>query len=349
MAKKKSKWKRNVWIVLILILLVGGYLYVSSNTKKTLTEYAKSSIIENTVERQKIEVKTTGNGTIQPYSRYEINSPVTGVVKYINYQQGEYIKKDKTLMKIGDTTIKVPYAGTLITLNTEEDAYVTTGNIGNSNSVSMPTSATGTQTLASTDSPIAVIADMEKVKFNLEIDELDINKVKLGMEVRVTADAIEGKEFIGKVDKIAQEGKSSNGVTTYDVTVVIEDYGELKIGMNVDATLILDQRESVLVIPMDAINKTGEEVYVYVKDDSYQDTEKKNAQPMMTAPKNMSEVKGYKKVPITVGISNKDNIEVTGGLEEGQKVYSVSNSKSLTEYMLEQSSGSGMSVAGHSM
>ena len=349
MAKKKSKWKRNLIVILILFVLVGGYLYISSNTKKALTEYAKSAIIENTVEKQTIEVKTTGNGTIQSYSRYEINSPVSGIVKYINYAEGDYIKKDKNLMKIGDTIIKIPYAGTLITLNAEEEGYIVAGsNMTSTNSMQAAT-ISKMQTSNSSSSPLAVIADMSKVKFNLEIDELEINKVKVGMEVKVTADAITGKEFVGKVEKIGAEGKSGGGVTTYDVTIVIEDYGDLKLGMNVDASLILDKKENVLVIPMDAVNKSGEEIYVYVKDESYQEVEDKNAKPMMTAPKNMSEVKGYKKIPVTVGISNKDNIEITGGLEEGQKVYCVSNSKSLTEYMIEQSSGSGMSVYGHSM
>ena len=185
--------------------------------------------------------------------------------------------------------------------------------------------------------PIAVLADMSSVKFNLEIDELEINKVVIGMEVKVTADAVVGREYIGKVSKIAKEGNNLNGISTYSVTVEIEEYEGLQIGMNVDASLILERKENVLVVPMQAIQKVDGEIYVYVKDEEYQGEE-----PVFyLTPKNMSEVAGYRKQVVKVGTSNKDSIEITEGLKEGDKIYHISNTKTLTEYMLENAGSPG--------
>ena len=323
MAGKKNKKKKWIILTIILIVVVGVYLWGRSAARKTLNEYAKSSIIESVAKKDTIEVKITENGVIEPLRKNEIYASMGGTVTKEYLQIGEKVDKDESIFKIGGYNIKSPIDGEIIWTNAKEDDYVSAA-------------STGVAT------PVAVVADMSKAKFTLEIDELDINKVRVDMEVEVTADAVPNKIFKGRVSKINNEGKNTNGVTTYGVEILIDSPEELKIGMNVDCALILENKENTLLIPMASINKEGAETYVYIKEDGHNEEEK-----MTAVPKNMSEVKGYKKQAVTVGISNKDYIEIVEGLKEGDKVYNISASKSLTEYMVENSGGGMMMRVGN--
>lgn len=326
MKEKKRKIKKYIIIGIILVLVVGGYFYIRNNAQKVAEGLQKSYVVEDVVEKGNIEISLTGSGVIQPLSRVEIPKTITGEVKTDNFEEGEAVKKDSVLYKIGNTNIKSPVKGTLITKNVQKGDYVSAST----------SSGMGNTTSATSIEPLAVIADISKMKVMIEIDEMDISKIKLGMSAKITCDAVPEKEYEAVVSKIAAEGKSGNGVTTFDVTLEIDNPEALKIGMNVDAVINAEAKENVLRIPMEAINKNKKEAYVYVKDEAFVEKEGKK-QISLTTPSSMAEVEGYKKVVVEVGINNKDYIEILSGLEEGQKVYSVNTSKTLTEYMMSQS------------
>lgn len=310
MAKKKRKIKKYIIIAIIVILVGIWYYNFQKNMSKMVNDYADSSIVEKIAELGSIKTKIKGNGTIKPNARYEVYPEVSGEVKEQYLEVGEIAGKDEELFKIGQMKIKSPIAGTLITSNIEEGDYY--------------------QVTATTKEPVAVIANMDKVKFDMEVDELDINKIQEGMSVAVSSDAVKDRTFEGIVSKIAAEGVSKNGVTTYNVTVEIEDYGDLKLGMNVDASIVVEEKEGILILPMEAINKKEDEVYVYVKDENYVSNEKE----MPIKPSSMADVPGYKKQNVQIGISNKDDAEIISGLNQGDKVYYIDDTTSLMEYMM---------------
>lgn len=319
--KKKNKAKKYIIISVITILIVALFIYISINAKKAMKEISKSYVVENTVERGNIEIKVTGSGSIEPITRAVVMPQMVGEVKTSNYKEGDKVKKDATIYKVEGVSIKAPIAGTLITKNYNKGDYVST-----------QADTTGQVT------PLFVIADVSKMKVTLEVDELDVAKMKKGMNATIHCDAT-GKDYEGKVTKIAAEGKSQNGVTTYPVTVEINKPEDLKSGMNVDATIIVEKQENVLKIPMEAINREGDKSYVYVKDETYNQEKDKDSTTSFKVPSSMQEVKGYKKQEVKTGLSNKDEIEITEGLNEKDKVYSIGSSKSLTEYMMSGSSG----------
>lgn len=157
----------------------------------------------------------------------------------------------------------------------------------------------------SSTSTLAVIYDLSEVTFEMSVDELDVGRVKVGQSVNITADAIEGKTFTGKVTNISLQSSQSNGVTNYPVTVTLDEVGDLLPGMNVDGTIILDQVDDALMIPVDSLMRGNR---VYVRDDSV--TEQKGNVPA-----------GFKAVEVETGISNDDYVQITSGLSEGDEVY----------------------------
>ena len=68
-------------------------------------------------------------------------------------------------------------------------------------------------------------------------------------------DALEGQTFTGVVDNVSINGTTAGGATSYPVTILIKDYGDLKPGMNVSATIEGDRVPNALCIPVDAVNR----------------------------------------------------------------------------------------------
>ena len=99
----------------------------------------------------------------------------------------------------------------------------------------------------------------------MAIDETDISKIQVGQRVEVTADAMPGETFGGTVTNISLEGSSQGGVSTYPVTVTLDNTDKLLPGMNINAKIVIGSASGVLCIPADALMRDNQ---VYVKDDS---------------------------------------------------------------------------------
>ena len=154
----------------------------------------------------------------------------------------------------------------------------------------------------------AVIYDLSALTFDIGIDELDINKIHVGQDVEITSDALDGKTFTGKVDKVNINGSTSGGVTTYPVTVLIDGSPEqLKPGMNVSAKILVEDAGKVLCIPVDAVSRGNT---VLVAGPGAVDESGKVVDPTKLETRD-----------ITVGRNDSEYIEVLSGLEEGETVY----------------------------
>ncbi len=171
---------------------------------------------------------------------------------------------------------------------------------------------------------MAVIYDLSALTFEMSIDELDIQKVKVGQKVEVTADAFEDQVFSGTVTNVSLQSTASNGVTNYPVTVTMDEVGELLPGMNVDGVIILDESRDTLSIPVDSLMRGSR---VYVKDETV--TEAEGPVPA-----------GFRAVEVETGLISDDYVEIISGLEEGQEVY-VSESSQSTNYNMMMPGGMG--------
>ena len=168
---------------------------------------------------------------------------------------------------------------------------------------------------------LAVIYDLSYLKLEMAVAELDIGKVETGQRVEITADALEGETFEGVVDKVSINGTTTNGFTNYPVTIIIQDYGDLKPGMNVSAEIIGEEVPNALCIPVDAVDR-GNTVTV--------------PGPGALSEDGMSvaDVTKLETKEVTLGRSDDEYIEVTGGLEEGDVVLIYNQSSSLMDMMM---------------
>jgi HlyD family secretion protein len=159
---------------------------------------------------------------------------------------------------------------------------------------------------------LCTIYDLSAMVFKMQIDELDIKKVKVGQKVNITADALAGIPFSGEVTNISLESTTKEGVTQYPVTVRINEVGDLLPGMNVTGEIIINEVTGVLTVPSDALLRGDS---VLLKDPSV-----KEAVGSIPA--------GYKEVKVETGLSDGNYIEVKSGLTENEEVYVVRSSNS---------------------
>ncbi len=184
--------------------------------------------------------------------------------------------------------------------------------------------------------PQFVIGNLSKMKTVLMVDEMDISGLKEGMKANISVDSIKNKTFEGVISKIAIEGISGNGVTSYPVEVTIDKAEGIKISMNLDVNIIVEKTENVLTVPIDAVTKADNKTYVYVKEDELVDINKMEFKdPSKSFTTNgvinsftIDEIKGYVKKEVKTGKFNSEYIEITKGLKEGDKFVVIETSES---------------------
>lgn len=194
------------------------------------------------------------------------------------------------------------------------------------------------------------IVDMSSLKIKVQVDELDIEKTKIGQKTQIIFDAIKGKTYEGTVETIAQTGTTANNVTTYDVIVDITDPTGIKIGMNANVTIQVDSKDNALTIPSEALIDRNGQKYVMVPNTSSttssvgsQASSNNNQNTQNSAGNNQGKQKsnnaqnrrngqsgtsagGYnvasnsRQVKVQIGLENENYVEITEGLNEGDKV-----------------------------
>ncbi|MFZ2189441.1 MAG: efflux RND transporter periplasmic adaptor subunit [Candidatus Magasanikiibacteriota bacterium] len=142
----------------------------------------------------------------------------------------------------------------------------------------------------------------------ITLNEIDIAKVKVGQKVNLTFDAVEDLTITGEVAEVDTLGTVSQGVVSYSVKIAFDIQDErIKPGMSVSASIIIDSKPDVLMVPMSAVKTQAGASYVEILVNNV--PEKKNVQ-----------VEG----------SNDIMTEIVGGLNEGEDVITQTINTSAT-------------------
>lgn len=154
----------------------------------------------------------------------------------------------------------------------------------------------------STGKEMCIIYDLSYLEMVISVDELNISALEVGQPVVITADAVNGQSYEGKVTRVSVAGNTSGGTTTYPVTIRIDQTEGLRPGMNANAEIVTAKSSQTLTVPNAAIIRGN---YVLVTTDS---PSAANADESMTAPE------GYVYVPVKTGVSGDDYTEILSGL-----------------------------------
>lgn len=145
------------------------------------------------------------------------------------------------------------------------------------------------------------LADMNDLVFKGTVDEIDVGKLREGMKATIQIGALPGVSLDGKVTKISLKAKKRENATVFpvEISLTITKKEVLRAGYSANATIIIQERKDVLVIPERVVTFRDGKSFVRVKGSNGKPVEKE----------------------IKVGLSNAMNIEVTSGLKKGEAVF----------------------------
>lgn len=112
------------------------------------------------------------------------------------------------------------------------------------------------------NSPIFTIVDVSRLEATLNVPEREIEKIKPGQPVVLTVDALPGKTFEGKVDRVSPVVDAGSG--TFRVISAFDGGALLQPGMFGRIRIRYDQRANALVIPRNALLEDGGDPAVFV-------------------------------------------------------------------------------------
>ena len=97
---------------------------------------------------------------------------------------------------------------------------------------------------------IATVADLNKMIFEGRVDEGEVGKLEIGMDLKISLGAIEEKEYDAKLTLIAPKGIEVAGAIQFKIEgeVFLDDEYVVRAGYSANATIITDVKKDILSI-----------------------------------------------------------------------------------------------------
>lgn len=201
-----------------------------------------------------------------------------------------------SLRELGETEIRSPISGIVANRMIQEGELV----------ASLSSFSSGTTILR--------IEDRSKMIVRLEVNEIDVAKLRVGMAADIDIDAILDVKFSGTITKIApsdvraaaQPGQGrGDAVVKYEVEVELDPTQErIKTGMSAKCTMTVLDLDDVLTLPRQYVGKDTDGTYFVML--PVTDKRNRKAKP--------------KRVDVTVGESSDTRWQIINGIEEGDEV-----------------------------
>jgi macrolide-specific efflux system membrane fusion protein len=300
------KNKLKLIFVVVIILAIAGIFIARMKYKKPSDEVVN----EITPFIGSIKTFISSTATLLPKNRLEIKPSVNGRIEKILVREGDKVKTGQILAFMSSTDraalldaargkneeslkyweeiykpipLPVPIDGEVIVAKTQPGQTVTTSD--------------------------AVVVLSDQLIVRAQVDETDIGKIISGMKAIITLDAYPDTKIKASVEHIYYESKTVNNVTVYEVDLKPEEVSAFfRSGMNASVDFIEQDKENILLIPIEAVQKEKEEAYCFVKQGA-------GAEPLKTI--------------VKLGIFDDKNIEVLAGVIEKDRIIIKSKKYSL--------------------
>lgn len=272
-------------------------------------------IVTATINYTNGSIESSSEGEVKYLENNSIYPETTGTIKQVFVKNNDWVKAGDKILELENSSLinankksSLDLRDLQLTLDSQRKQLEDYNILSPIDGIVVEKNFKEGDTINS-NTKLMSVANMDQMTFTVDVDELDIAKIAMGQQANITADALPDKRFIGEVTNIAVMGKSQNGVTTYPVEVTISEPGNLKPGMNVNAEILVENKQNVLSVPMAAVTKIRDKAFVFIEKAGKEEPET-----------NGSKLPGERK-EVVVGINNDNYIEIISGIEEGEKIY----------------------------
>ncbi|MEX1275653.1 MAG: efflux RND transporter periplasmic adaptor subunit [Bacteroidota bacterium] len=145
------------------------------------------------------------------------------------------------------------------------------------------------------------MANMQRLIFKGTVDEIDVGKMKEGMEVEIRVGALPNDTVHGTLRKIWLKAEKKDNATVFPIEILIPGAKNtvLRAGYSANANIIINKKTDVLTIPERVVTFRNDSALVKVA---------------------MGVGKEEQRL-IKTGLSDAINVEVIAGLKEGEEVF----------------------------
>jgi HlyD family secretion protein len=107
--------------------------------------------------------------------------------------------------------------------------------------------------------------NLSQIEVDVQVSEVDINRIQAGQSVNLTFDAILDKEYHGTVTQVSRVGNPVQGIVQFTVQVQLIDADEdVRPGMTAAVNIIVEKLDSVLLVPNRAVRLVDSQRVVYI-------------------------------------------------------------------------------------
>ncbi|PIZ99449.1 MAG: hypothetical protein COX77_01535 [Candidatus Komeilibacteria bacterium CG_4_10_14_0_2_um_filter_37_10] len=255
-----------------------GHVSNLLNSKNTIISY-QDQIVSN---ERSIQEKIESLKKIQlPADALDVRSAE------LTIQQRQNTLSD-TQAKLGDYSVRAPFAGAIVALTVTKGDQVSSG------------TSLGT-----------LITDQKVVEISL--NEVDATQIKIGNMATLTFDAISDLSLTGKVSNVDALGTVSQGVVTYNAKIVLDTQdSRIKPGMSATAAIIIASKSDVLLVASSAIKTNNSDSYLEVPDEDTNSLASTNGGVILT--------KAPRQQIVEIGLTNDSQSEILSGAKEGDQI-----------------------------
>jgi HlyD family secretion protein len=170
------------------------------------------------------------------------------------------------------------------------------------------------------------VADLKSLIIRVNLNEVDIAKVRAGQPVRVTLDAYPQKIFTGKVRFVAPAAKVVDKIKVFEIEVALDHLDPaFRTGMSANVEILGERRADALSIPLEALQRREGATVVYRLKGGLPAKEIAKAREALNGRSKfvwMSEnwKQYFEPVPVNAGIATLERVEIVNGLRAGDQI-----------------------------
>ena len=226
-----------------------GYAKAVQDLKTAQDNYNRTKILYDGGSVPLVDLETAENGLHDAEREKDAYTVKNGsAVADDSYRlQIEKAKFDyeKAKEQLENTVLKAPIDGTVVRVNTKVGRFADK---------------------MENDAPLFVIENLDNLELEIKVSEYSIGKVEVGQEAEITADILNGEPVYGKVASISPTGEEKGGGSSERVIPtkiqITDNNTKLIAGITARASIILEESEDALTVPVSAVFEKDGNNYV---------------------------------------------------------------------------------------
>lgn len=336
----------GIAIAILVTSLIGTGFYLSRKDDAKLARPDSVRVEVDKVRRGSLTREMTVVGTLEADHFVTIKAQIRGLVSKVYIVGGENVQKGDLLFELDDRTYsaQLKEAQALLTLaessferekKLSDKKFGTAKKLEEARAQFLKTQAgvekaqkdlddtkirapfdgivglhhisAGTPITADLD--LISITDMDPMKVNFKMPSKFIPHLNVGQRIKISVDSYPGQEFPGEVEAI--DAQIDTGAQSIAIQATIPNKKNLlKPGMFVRVKVIVGSKDNSLIVPEEAIVNISDQTYIW---------------RVIEHPHPGSYV--ALRVQVLTGIQEKDRIEITKNLKEGDIILTVGHQK----------------------